>query len=66
MNANPKKRGALVENSVCSASVTMLMVQERARELAVINGRPSHDVSDSEWEQAWQELTASVHRVNTP
>jgi hypothetical protein len=33
------------------------MVRERAVELAVINGRSTHEVSKSDWEQAKRELT---------
>ena len=35
------------------------MVRKRAAELAVINGRSSHKVSASDWEQAKRELTGS-------
>ena len=57
MNTNPLKQGALTENSQGIGTVTRKMVRERAVELAVINGRPSQDVSKSDWEQAKLELT---------
>ena len=46
-----------MENSASHGPVTRKMVRERAVELAVINGRPAHDASKSDWEQAKRELT---------
>ena len=57
MKTNPLKEGALTENSAGIGTVTRKMVRERAVELAVINGRSAQDVSQSDWEQAKQELT---------
>ena len=57
MKTNPLKEGALTENSAGIGTVTRKMVQERAVELAVINGRSERDVSKSDWEQAKRELT---------
>ena len=57
MKTNPLKEGALIENSAGIGTVTPEMVQERARELAVINGRSAHRVSKSDWDQAKRELT---------
>jgi len=37
MNANPLKQGILIENSAGIGTITRSMVQDRARELAVIN-----------------------------
>ena len=59
MNTNPLKNGALTENSAGVGSVTPKMVQQRAVELAAINGRSAQDVSTSDWEQAKLELTGS-------
>jgi hypothetical protein len=57
MKANPLKEGALTENSAGIGTVTRKMVQERAVELAAINGRSAQDVSKSDWDQAKRELT---------
>jgi len=54
---NPLKQGILTENSAGIGTVTHEMVQERAVELAVINGRSEQDVSISDWDQAKRELT---------
>ena len=57
MKTNPLKEGALTENSAGIGAVTRQMVQERAVELALINGRSAHEVSKSDLEQAKRELT---------
>src|SRR5271154_6969281 len=57
MKINPLKEGALIINSTGIGTVTRKMVQERAVELAIINGRSAKDVSESDWEQAKRELT---------
>ena len=57
MKTNPLKKGALTENSAGIGTVTDKMVQKRAVELALINGRAAHEVSKSDWEQAKRELT---------
>jgi hypothetical protein len=57
MKTNPLKEGALTENSAGIGTVTRKMVRERAVELAAINGRPAHESSKSDWEQAKRELT---------
>jgi hypothetical protein len=57
MKTNPLKEGVLTENSAGLGTVTREMVQARAVELAVINGRSAHEASKSDWEQAKRELT---------
>jgi hypothetical protein len=57
MKTNPLKDGVLTENSVGIGTVTRKMVQARAIELAVINGRTAQEVSRSDREQAKRELT---------
>ena len=47
MNKNPLNKGILTENAVGIGTVTRGMVQERAVELAVINGRSAQDPSES-------------------
>ena len=49
----------MTENSAGIGTVTRKMVRERAIELAAINGRPAHEVSKSDWEQARRELTGN-------
>ena len=60
MKTDPLKQGALTENSVGIGTVTQEMVQERATELAVINGRSVEDVSVFDLEQAKRELTGET------
>ncbi len=60
MKANPSKDGVLTLNSAGIGTVTRKMVRERAVELALINGRPSQDVSKADWEQAKLELTGEL------
>jgi len=47
---NPLKQGALTENSAGLGTVTRKMVHQRAMALAVINGRSSGEVSESDWD----------------
>ena len=60
MKTNPRKEGALTENSAGIGTVTRQMVTKRAVQLAAINGRSAKDVSKSDWEQAKQELTGNA------
>jgi len=60
MKTDSLKQGALTENSVGIGTVTQEMVQERATELAVINGRSVEDVSVFDLEQAKRELTGET------
>jgi hypothetical protein len=57
MKTNPLKDGVLTENSTGIGTVTHKMIRERAVELAAINGRSATEVSQSDLEQAKQELT---------
>jgi Protein of unknown function (DUF2934) len=57
MKTNPLKAGTLTENSAGLGTVTREMVKKRAVELAVQDGRPAQDVSNSDWQQAKRELT---------
>jgi hypothetical protein len=57
MKRNPLKEGAVIENSAPIGTVTREMVEERAAQIAVINGRPSTEVLTSDWAQAKRELT---------
>ena len=57
MKTNPLKDGNISENSAGIGTVTRRMVQARAAELAVINGRSAQETSKSDQEEAKQELT---------
>lgn len=57
MKTNPLKRGSITEKAAGLGTVTREMVRQRAAELAIINGRPRQEVSESDWEQARRELT---------
>ena len=57
MNINLLKKGVLTVNNKETGEVSLKMLQERALELAAIEGRSEQDVSQSDWEQAKRELT---------
>ena len=57
MKINPLKKGKLTEKAAGIGTVTREMVQERAKEIAVINGRSANNVLTSDWDQAKRELT---------
>ena len=59
MNTNPLKQGALTEDSAGIGTATRKMVQQRAVEWAIINGRTGREVSPSDWEQAKLESTGN-------
>lgn len=56
MKPNPLKQGALTQNATGIGTVTRGMVRARAAEVAVINGRSSHDLAQSDWQQAKRDL----------
>jgi len=57
MEKNPLNKGALTRNSVEIGPVTTDMVQARAHELAIVDGRTHAQVSSADYEQARRELT---------
>jgi hypothetical protein len=57
MKTNPLKDGVLTENSAGLGTVTQAMVQARAAELAVIDGRLPGEATMSDLVQAKLELT---------
>lgn len=57
MNINLLKRGILTVNAKGIGGVSREMLQNRAGELALINGRAEKDVSKNDLEQAKRELT---------
>lgn len=56
MKKNPVSKGILSENFTGIGPVTRAMVRARAIELALINGRTAHEMSQTDWEQARREL----------
>jgi hypothetical protein len=56
MRKNPLNKGIIMENAAGIGTVTSEMVEARARELAAINGRPSSEPSEADYQQA-KELT---------
>jgi len=60
MKMNPMKEGTLTAHSVGIGLVTRQMVRNRARELAVINGRLETEVTAGDFEQARRELTGET------
>ena len=60
MKTNPLKQRELIENSTGIGTVPREMVRERAVELALINGRSTREASQSDWDQARQELTGAA------
>ena len=59
MNTNPLKQGLVARNSTGIGTVNLEMVEERAAEIALINGHAAADVSKFDLEQAQRELTGS-------
>jgi hypothetical protein len=57
MKTDPSQEATLIINSTGIGTVTRKMVQDRAVELALINGRAAQDVSATDLEQAKRELT---------
>src|SRR6202043_3178366 len=57
MKKNPLNKGIIMENAAGIGTVTPAMVEARARELAAINGRPSSEPSEADYQQAKRELT---------
>ena len=57
MNTNPLTKGVVSENFKGIGTVTDEMVEKRAVELALINGRAAKDVSETDYAQAKRELT---------
>ena len=60
MRKNPLNKGIIMENAAGIGTVTAEMVEARARELAAINGRPSSEPSETDYEQAKRELTGEA------
>src|SRR5439155_10865051 len=57
MKKNPLNKGIIMENADGIGTVTPAMIEARARELAVINGRDSSKPTRADYQQAKRELT---------
>src|SRR6266446_6037231 len=57
MRKNPLNKGIIMQDAAGIGTVTSEMVVARARELAAINGRPSSEPSEADYQQAKRELT---------
>src|SRR6185503_4046786 len=57
MGKNPLNKGIIMENADGIGAVTTAMVEARARELALINGRGSSEPTAADYRQAKRELT---------
>jgi hypothetical protein len=57
MKKNPLNKGIIMENADGSGMVTSKMVEARARELALINGRGSSKPTEADYQQAKREPT---------
>ena len=60
MKRNPLNKGIIMENAAGIGTVTSEMVEARARELAAINGRPSSEPSEADYQHAKRELTGEA------
>ena len=57
MRKNPLNKGVIMENADGIGTVTPVMVETRARELALIDGRDSSKPTEADYQQAKRELT---------
>jgi hypothetical protein len=57
MKKNPLNKGVIMENADGIGTVTPGMVETRARELALIDGRDSSKPTEADYQQAKRELT---------
>ena len=57
MRKNPLNKGVIMENAAGIGTVTSEMIEARAQELAAINGHPSSEPSEADYQQAKRELT---------
>jgi NAD(P)-dependent dehydrogenase (short-subunit alcohol dehydrogenase family) len=60
MRKNPLNKGIIMENAAGIGPVTSEMIEARARELAAINGHPSSEPSEADYQQAKRELTGET------
>jgi hypothetical protein len=60
MKKNPLNKGIIMENAAGIGTVTSKMVEARARQLALINGRRSSKPSEADYQQGKRELTGEA------
>jgi hypothetical protein len=56
MHTNPASKGSITNNFSGIGAVTRDMINKRARELALISGRPDNEPTEADVEQAQREL----------
>jgi hypothetical protein len=60
MENNPVNKGSISNNFSGIGAVTREMIDKRACELALLSGRPPHEVTDADFEQASRELNGET------
>jgi hypothetical protein len=60
------EEGRFTDHAHGLGTVTKDMVHKRAGEIALINGRSKHNILDSDWQQAYRELTGQEGLNPTP
>jgi hypothetical protein len=60
MEENPEEKGRISAHSKGLGTVTQEMIRERAREIALINGRSPHHLSPLDLSEAKRELLGEV------
>ena len=66
MNDNPVERGRFSIRGQGLGTVTEAMVRQRARELAIINGRSGNNILPADLDEARRELTGQERLVPSP
>jgi hypothetical protein len=66
MKENPVERGRFSVRGQGLGTVTEAMVRQRARELAIINGRSGNNILPSDLDEARRELTGQQRLVPNP
>jgi hypothetical protein len=57
METNPANKGVISSNFSGIGAVTRDLIDKRARELALLAGRPHHEATEADFEQAERELS---------
>lgn len=60
MEPNPSNRGVISNNFSGIGPVTSEMIAKRASELALLAGRPGHEATEADFEQAERELSGGT------
>jgi len=66
MKENPVERGRFSVGGKGLGTVTEAMVRQRARELAIINGRSGNNILPSDLDEAQRELTGQERLIPNP